>query len=350
MGSGRSYLNPCGRFALPPTSKQEPERTEEREREEELSDKEAGPHINDEVKAEADREDSAKHQRHRDPDEIRSEPDVSPRVPSGRKWTNCEWWWCQGWRHGCSSLCDACTARTRRGRDPRSVRFDDFVRPSPDRSERRCRPSYSQPTQRLRRRSIAAWSGRPEIVCSTRARLWVLVIRPDCVPRVDVTHAEALERFANSGQTLPVEVFKANVIGVPTSFPSCDWAKRTSARCTASLPHRLGVYPCTELLASVHVGADTDQIEADLDRLDDLEGREEADAAIVESCVREPVRGRELCPARVLQGLDVVELLRDCVAQNRQEGLRRRASARSMAAVTNVTPSASSVTRKSRRP
>jgi hypothetical protein len=62
-------------------------------------------------------------------------------------------------------------------------------------------------------------------------------------------------------------------------------------------PHRLGKQPGAEGLARPRVDGDAEQVEADLDRLDDLERGEQADAAVVERRVREPVAGRQLPPA-----------------------------------------------------
>ena len=118
---------------------------------------------------------------------------------------------------------------------------------------------------------------------------------------------------------------KPTSLGVPTSLPSSPWANRTSARWTASVPMASAHSASAEFLARASEHANADQIEADLDRLDDLERREQADAAAVERSVREPVPRRERFAAGVLERLDVVVLLGHAVAQHRQKRLRRRA-------------------------
>ena len=55
--------------------------------------------------------------------------------------------------------------------------------------------------------------------------------------------------------------------------------------------HRLGAEPGTEVLAALRERADPDQVQADLDRLDDLERLEQSDAAVAERGVGEPVLG-----------------------------------------------------------
>ena len=89
--------------------------------------------------------------------------------------------------------------------------------------------------------------------------------------------------------------------------------------------HRLGAQTRTEVLARARVGADAEQVEADLHGLDDLERLEQADVAVVEGGVGEPVGVCEGGTAGFLERLDVVVLLGHCVAQHWQERLRRRA-------------------------
>jgi hypothetical protein len=111
--------------------------------------------------------------------------------------------------------------------------------------------------------------------------------------------------------------------------------------------HRLCAQASAEVVIAAGEGADADQVEADLDRLDGLEGLEQADAAVAEDRVGEPVLGRQWLAAGFLECLRVEvfgsEPLRRTGA-NASEGVP---GAFSIASDKSDTPSCSSVTRKS---
>src|SRR6185437_5643212 len=86
-------------------------------------------------------------------------------------------------------------------------------------------------------------------------------------------------------------------------------------------PHRLSAQARAELLAASRERANPDQIQADLDRLDHLEGFEQADAPTAEHGVREPVARGQRVAAGVFERLDVVILGAYAVAQHRHERL-----------------------------
>src|SRR4051794_39325671 len=81
-------------------------------------------------------------------------------------------------------------------------------------------------------------------------------------------------------------------------FPLCEPYERAVDSLGAD---RLCAQADAGVVAAAGVGADADQVEADLDRLDGLERLEDADAAVVECRVGEPVRGRQWLAARFLE-------------------------------------------------
>ena len=142
---------------------------------------------------------------------------------------------------------------------------------------------------------------------------------------------------------------KPTSLGTPTSLPSCPCAKRTRARCTASVPMASAHSRAPCFLLRTGVGRHADEIEADLDALHDLRRREESDATIVERRIGEPESGGEWLPADSSAAPRRGET-RSSLRCAAPAGTRRTACPRlvSIAAVRKVVLSCSWVTRKSR--
>src|SRR5206468_7583328 len=109
-----------------------------------------------------------------------------------------------------------------------------------------------------------------------------------------VADAELLERLADGGDRRPVEVLEADVVGNAHALVAQLPLREADERAMDRLgPHRLGAQAGAERLTVASERADADEVEADLDRLDDLERLEQADAATAERGVGEPVAGRQ---------------------------------------------------------
>ena len=97
-----------------------------------------------------------------------------------------------------------------------------------------------------------------------------------------VADAESFQRVAHLGHGGIVEILEPDVVGnadVLAKLALREAHKRAVDRLGA---HRLGAQPGAELVARLGIGADADEVEADLDGLDDLEGGEETDASGIE--------------------------------------------------------------------
>jgi len=134
-----------------------------------------------------------------------------------------------------------------------------------------------------------------------------------------VADAESLEGFADRVERATVKVLEADVVGgtdLLAQFALCEAYERAVHSLGA---HRLCAQARAEVLAAPSEGADADQVEADLDRLDDLKGLEHADATVVEGGVGQPVLGRQGLAAGLLECLHVEVFLSDAVAQDGKE-------------------------------
>ena len=116
----------------------------------------------------------------------------------------------------------------------------------------------------------------------------VLVEAPGPVASRAVSDAQPFQRVAHLRNGGIVEVFESDIVGnsdVLAKLALGETHKRAVDRLGT---HRLGAQPGAELVARLGIGADADEIEADLDGLDDFEGGEKPDPSGIERRVREP--------------------------------------------------------------
>jgi hypothetical protein len=89
---------------------------------------------------------------------------------------------------------------------------------------------------------------------------------------IPVPDAERLQRLTDRRDRGPVEVLKADVVRHSHVLAELALSKPHERAVYRFGAHRLRAQARAKFLAGSHEGAHTDQVQADLDRFDDLEG------------------------------------------------------------------------------